>query len=305
MRWHYISTARSLIVLMSFLGLAAVLPFTYVTSVPALASSVCTSTRSNNDSEEQSMVGLINAYRTSNGLSALTATTGLTRAAISKSGQMAASGVFAHDSISDTMARFSACGNSSAAIGENIAAGNTTANATFLQWKNSAEHNANMLSPTFTAVGIGRALDASGYAYWTTELGNTVDSALLSSNSNGQLGNSTQPSFAGVANPGSPAPGFPVPSTSSSGGLAGQGSFGGTNGYPQAGSIPPPSFPFLPFGQGMFPGNNGYPLPLTGTTSTVGNSGAIVGFGTLPATGGPPTLPTGSQGNQQGVGSFP
>ena len=39
------------------------------------------------------------------------------------------------------------------ARGENIAAGNSGAQATFEQWLNSSEHRANMLNPSFTATG--------------------------------------------------------------------------------------------------------------------------------------------------------
>ena len=41
--------------------------------------------------------------------------------------------------------------------GENIAAGNASASATFTQWRNSPTHNTNMLNANFRAIGIGRA----------------------------------------------------------------------------------------------------------------------------------------------------
>ena len=42
--------------------------------------------------------------------------------------------------------------------GENIAAGNSDAQSTYLQWLNSAPHLQNMLNPDFTEIGVGRAV---------------------------------------------------------------------------------------------------------------------------------------------------
>jgi len=43
-------------------------------------------------------------------------------------------------------------------MGENIAAGNSDAWNTFVQWRESPGHNANMLTGEFTCIGIGRAV---------------------------------------------------------------------------------------------------------------------------------------------------
>ena len=59
------------------------------------------------------------------------------------------------------------CGPSTG-MAENIAAGNSGAQATFDQWKNSPGHNANMLDGSFTQIGIGRATGGGQYGvYWT------------------------------------------------------------------------------------------------------------------------------------------
>jgi hypothetical protein len=62
-------------------------------------------------------------------------------------------------------------------MAENIAAGNSTAQATFEQWRNSSGHNANMLHSNMRTIGIGRAFVAgSPYGwYWTTEFGSIND----------------------------------------------------------------------------------------------------------------------------------
>jgi uncharacterized protein YkwD len=61
--------------------------------------------------------------------------------------------------------------------GENIAAGNSSASATFSQWKASSAHNQNMLSSAYKVVGISRAYSATAtYGwYWTTDFGGAAD----------------------------------------------------------------------------------------------------------------------------------
>ena len=126
------------------------------------------------------MLALINNYRGSNGLAPLQMTQTLSSAAEFHSGDMAARDYFGHTlsngaSWSDNMANF---GYGYATYqSENIAAGNAGAAETFQQWLNSPSHNANMLNPNVTAIGIGRA-SSSGSAfgtYWTTTFGGVVD----------------------------------------------------------------------------------------------------------------------------------
>ncbi|MCA1667852.1 MAG: CAP domain-containing protein [Thermomicrobia bacterium] len=126
--------------------------------------------------EEADCLARINAYRVQNMLPPLTISPGLMRTARWLSGDMAAKGYFSHtDSLGrDLTARLQAFGlTGNTAWGENIAAGNASAAETFLQWKNSPDHNENMLRPTFTTIGIGRAPGTLPYPwYWTTDFGN-------------------------------------------------------------------------------------------------------------------------------------
>ena len=71
-------------------------------------------------------------------------------------------------------------GYSGASAGENIAAGNATAAATFAQWKSSPGHDANMLGASYRVLGVARAYAAdSAYRwYWTTDFGSTVDAVV-------------------------------------------------------------------------------------------------------------------------------
>jgi uncharacterized protein YkwD len=69
---------------------------------------------------------------------------------------------------------------SSTARAENIAAGNSSATATFTQWRNSSGHRANMLNGNFKAIGIGRAYKSSAKYdwYWTTTFGSKVNGTI-------------------------------------------------------------------------------------------------------------------------------
>ena len=63
-------------------------------------------------------------------------------------------------------------------MGENIAAGNSDAQNTFNQWKNSPPHNANMLGANFTVMGIGRATGGGQYGvYWTNDFAGATEAS--------------------------------------------------------------------------------------------------------------------------------
>jgi len=49
--------------------------------------------------------------------------------------------------------------------GENLAAGNSTAQATFEQWKNSSGHYANMINSSYKSIGIG-CFSQDGVTFW-------------------------------------------------------------------------------------------------------------------------------------------
>jgi uncharacterized protein YkwD len=132
------------------------------------------------DSEERAFLTLINDYRAQNGRSALAISHTLTKSSQWKSNDMGAKGYFAHDDQRRTwVARVRDCGYGGSSIGENIAAGYSTAQAVFTAWKNSPDHNANMLGSGYHAIGIGRAYVAgSPYGwYWTTDFGSVADGA--------------------------------------------------------------------------------------------------------------------------------
>lgn len=134
------------------------------------------------DSEEAAFLQIINTYRADNGLAPLTLSNSLTRASKWMATDMANNNYLAHvDSGGrDPVTRILTFGYpiNNTNWGENCAAGHADAQGTFLQWKNSPGHNANMLGANFKVIGIGRAQgSASHYGfYWTTDFGGLIDS---------------------------------------------------------------------------------------------------------------------------------
>lgn len=131
------------------------------------------------DEEEAAFLATINDHRRQQGLQALAVSPILTRAAKWMAEDMANRDYFSH---TDSQGR--APGPRLQAFGypqnvwwgENIAAGNWTASATFVQWRDSAGHNANMLNPKFTVIGIARQYGAGRYGwYWVTDFGSHAD----------------------------------------------------------------------------------------------------------------------------------
>lgn len=136
------------------------------------------------DAEENAFLGLINQYRAANGLGALAHTQTLAAAAEHHSVDMATNNYFSHPLLDGTSVAQNIANHGypdRSTWGENIAAGNASAAATFEQWRTSPPHNANMLNASFGAIGIGRASGASsGFGtYWTTVFGATNDGTAI------------------------------------------------------------------------------------------------------------------------------
>jgi uncharacterized protein YkwD len=145
-----------------------------------------TSADPNLDAEEQAFVTLINNYRAQNGLGALTIDWEMQSSTDWMSNDMGVKAYFNHtDSLGrdpwTRMCAFSYCYNTW--MGENIAAGYTTANDVFAAWKASPGHNANMLGSHYVAMGISRQFVAgSPYGwYWTNDFGGVKSYAVAPS----------------------------------------------------------------------------------------------------------------------------
>ena len=116
--------------------------------------------------EERAVVALVNEVRAKYGLSPLALNAELCRYARVKSQDMHDTGYFDHNSPAygspfDMMRSF---GISYAYAGENIAQGYASAGAVVDAWMNSAGHRANILSASFTSIGVGYVAEGG---YWT------------------------------------------------------------------------------------------------------------------------------------------
>lgn len=115
---------------------------------------------------EQEVVRLVNAERASYGLPALSIRADLCQYARVKSQDMHDSGYFSHTSPNygspfDMMKSFDITYSHA---GENIAMGYSTPEAVVSAWMNSEGHRANILSASYTELGVGYVADGG---YWT------------------------------------------------------------------------------------------------------------------------------------------
>jgi uncharacterized protein YkwD len=128
-------------------------------------------------SEEEALLQMINLFRRQNGnLPALARRAQLDAAAVAHSQDMVTRCFFDHVSPggSDPGDRIAATGYQANSWAENIYKGSGnlgTAAEAFDGWKNSQGHRENMLSTTVTEIGIGAALDGSGWMNWTNVFG--------------------------------------------------------------------------------------------------------------------------------------
>jgi hypothetical protein len=128
-------------------------------------------------SAQSDLIALINAYRASNGLQAVSANGALTAAAVWMAGDMAAKNYIGHvssDGRSPTQ-RMSAFGYPAPSMytGEDLGAGYATAGAVLAGWQASPAHNAVLLNPNYNAIGVGLVSNpGSTYDwYWAADFG--------------------------------------------------------------------------------------------------------------------------------------
>lgn len=110
---------------------------------------------------------LTNLERASAGLPLLSPQALLNQVALKHAQSMAATGHFSHvikglgpaDRVAESPYRWNT-------VGENIAYGYTENEAVMKGWMDSSGHRANILSISFTELGIGFAKDSKGLTYW-------------------------------------------------------------------------------------------------------------------------------------------
>ena len=115
---------------------------------------------------EQEVVRLVNAQRAQNGLKPLAENWELSRVARYKSADMAGKRYFSHESptYGSPYQMMRSFGISFRSAGENIAYGQRTPAAVVNAWMNSSGHRANILSSSYTQIGVGYHEAGN---YWT------------------------------------------------------------------------------------------------------------------------------------------
>ncbi|WP_442598018.1 SafA/ExsA family spore coat assembly protein [Neobacillus sp. D3-1R] len=118
---------------------------------------------------ENQVIQLTNQERAKNGLRPLAANWELSRVARYKSNDMRDKGYFSHTSptYGSPFTMMKNFGISYISAGENIAAGQRTAQEVVNSWMNSPGHRANILSAKFTQIGVGYSSGGSYGTYWT------------------------------------------------------------------------------------------------------------------------------------------
>jgi uncharacterized protein YkwD len=118
---------------------------------------------------------LVNAARLTQGLTPLAYDGALTAAAQSYAQLMASTGCFSHTCppVTYFVDRVVAAGYTPwTYLGENIAAGQQSADEVMQAWMNSPGHRANILSTTYRDIGVGVAYGGPYGIYWVQEFGN-------------------------------------------------------------------------------------------------------------------------------------
>lgn len=118
---------------------------------------------------EQQVVRLVNLERQKRGLTALRLNWEVARVARYKSIDMRDRNYFSHTSptYGSPFSMLQSFGISYQAAGENIAAGQPTAQEVMKSWMNSTGHRQNILNPLYTQIGVGLARGGSYGIYWT------------------------------------------------------------------------------------------------------------------------------------------
>ncbi|MFE4144934.1 CAP domain-containing protein [Peribacillus sp. YIM B13472] len=136
-----------------------------------LPTSNTTVNREESQSVEQQVLNLVNEERSKSGLPSLKMDTAISNVAILKSEDMRDSNYFNHTSPSygSPFEMMKSFGISYKYAGENIAAGQPSADAVMKSWMNSPGHKANILNKNYTHIGIGHVTGGKYTHYWTQQ----------------------------------------------------------------------------------------------------------------------------------------
>lgn len=118
---------------------------------------------------EKEVIRLTNIERKKAGLPALAENPQLSKIARLKSQDMATKGYFSHQSptYGSPFQMMQSFGLRFSSAGENIAYGQRTPQEVVNAWMNSPGHRANILSRSYSQIGVGLAKNSRGVYYWT------------------------------------------------------------------------------------------------------------------------------------------
>lgn len=123
---------------------------------------------------QEDMLASVNALRAAAGVAPLTLCAPLNRASADYARVMASQGWFDHTGPDGRQPwdRMAAAGYDYRAAGENIAAGQPDVRDVMAAWRDSPGHYANIVSPNFRHLGVGRAASSDQYGiYWVQNFG--------------------------------------------------------------------------------------------------------------------------------------
>lgn len=153
----------------------ATLGVTVSTTTANITSSTITITEVAADAEQQKFVVLINNYRQSNGVGALTPDPYLYQSALWLAKDMAANNTINHTDSQgrDIATCIHAFGFTSPIVGENIAGGMEKAVDVLNIWESDQVHKDNLLGKYYTRIGIARYYQANTLNrwYWVLDMG--------------------------------------------------------------------------------------------------------------------------------------
>ena len=140
------------------------------TTAPTSSTASQPATTGSMSAEESKMINLVNQERTKAGLKPYTYDSSLRAAALSHSRDMSQNNFFSHTSpTKGTFSqRLAASGVKHTAAGENLAL-NGSVDKAHVSLMNSSGHKANIMSATYTRVGIGIVYNQSKGAYYITQ----------------------------------------------------------------------------------------------------------------------------------------
>lgn len=140
-------------------------PTTPATTAPTTPAATTQAAGSYNTAYAQEVLNLVNQQRAANGLAALTMNAQAVAAANVRAAEIASSFSHTRPDGRNCFTALDEAGAGYMAAGENIAYGQPNPSEVVTSWMNSSGHRANILSDSFTQIGIGCYFDGN-YYYW-------------------------------------------------------------------------------------------------------------------------------------------